>query len=252
MKFICLITCLFFLSVTSAQRYRTTKEVRLIDYELQSIVKSSKYLHYIKFDKSPVDSLIIRPDSSILGEKPQFFYKHYDLSYLGHKYLLEKEFGKFPANRLLKILDSLKKLSPALRFYDGKIYANHIQITETELYSDDPDEKIFIKIPQLAEYPGGQIAFQNFLQNKVNGSGFNHCFNKDTVFFFQATLKKDSLIHDTKLFDAVDSDFTNFVQTALKETSGWKPFIAGGRPAMKYLQVFLLLRKNGDIEADYY
>jgi len=251
-KFLFLILCFSILTGVFAQRLRKTKELNIIDYELQSTVKSSKYLNYIEFDKNPVGKLNIQPDSSVLISTLKPYYKNYDLSYLGHKYFFEKEFGFFPANRLLRILDSLNNESKALRYYDGRIYADYIKITESELYSDDPEEKIFIKMPELAEYPGGKIAFKKYVRIRINECSCKPIVTKDSAFFFKAILKKDSLIHDTKLYDSTQSAFTDFLQTLLRETSGWKPLNMGGRPVTKYLQVFILIRRNGDIEADYY
>lgn len=239
----------------AAAQKKKIKQKSFVDNELQSFIQRSKGLSSIKFEKYEHGTLFLKADTFLLpkGSFSLIYSNSYNLEHLGNRYIFEKQFGEFPTKRLLKILDSIKGRAKGLISFEGEITRDKVFIKTTDTYYKKSSENIiFTKVETDAKYPGGRVAFQKYIQSRINNSIHKPVFKNDSAFFIRAILRKDSLIHETKLFDSTQSEFTDLLQTILKETSGWKPLLAGGRPATKYLQVFIMIRKNGDIEADYY
>ncbi len=57
--------------------------------------------------------------------------------------------------------------------------------------------------------------------------------------------------HEVRSIDSLRSPVREIIQNALNNTYGWKPYQKEGRNMSAYLQVFIHIRKDGSIEADY-
>lgn len=250
MKKNALILCL----LTSFTSYGQTNKVKKLVWhntELQSVVSSAKNIRFIEFKKNDTDDLEIRLDSSLLSDKPLYSDKWYSTVYLGHTYLFEKQFGLFPTAVLLKKLDSLGRKSCDYNWFEGRIYADHIDIKVTSNCPGKLDDKIFYAVKNEPGFFGGQATFQQFVQRSLACTNYKSFIHADSAFFFYVVIKKDSMSHEVRSIDSLRSPVREIIQNALNNTYGWKPYQKEGRNMSAYLQVFIHIRKDGSIEADY-
>lgn len=237
---------------TSSAQKEKKRNIKLQDPQLQTFIAANKQLRYIEFKKNDIGELELRPDSVIQTIKGIIYENWYSFDFLGSKYLFEKQFGEFPQSALLKKLDSLTPKNSDYNWYEGKIYTDHIQIHIESSFSTKRIP-VFRAVRRHIEYPGGTAAFTQFLQSKIPaGVELLPPGQADSVLFFWALLmKKDSMIHEVRPFDSTVSRLSGIIQAALKETKGWTPFYTGGFYVNNYAVIYVRLRKDGTIEADY-
>jgi hypothetical protein len=244
---------ILFLLIASAANAQIEKVKKLVWHNeaLQAVVASAKNLHYISFTKDDNSYLEIRPDTSLLNNKRLVYDNSYSTVYLGHIYLFEKEFGAFPAAILVKKLDSLRRNDCYTNYFEGSIYADHIDIKVTSYCPGKLDDKIFYAVKNEPGFFGGQTTFQQFVQRSLACTNYKSFIHADSAFFFYVVIKKDSMSHEVRSIDSLRSPVREIIQNALNNTYGWKPYQKEGRNMSAYLQVFIHIRKDGSIEADY-
>jgi hypothetical protein len=228
------------------------KEVILHTTELQSVLTSAKPFNYIAFKKDDFEKLELRPDSSFLTNKNFVYDDWYSTVYPGHKYLFEKQFGIFPVYLLESKLDSLRRTDCDFNWFEGRIYPDHIYIKVTSSCPNKNRNRVFQKVENNPGFFGGPAAFQQLVQSRLQCTDYKSFIQEDSAFFFTVLVKRDSMVHDVKLIDSVHSPLRKLIQKALINTYGWKSAFQGGRNVNGYLQVFIYIRKDGSIEADYY
>lgn len=219
--------------------------------QLQQVVSGSAALRFISFSHSANDPLEIKPDTVIASSRVLVYGNSYSTRYLGHRYLFEKEFAPFPGELLLQKLDSLRRPDCYSSDFEGTIYPDRIEIIITSWCPDRSGDQIFEKIDDRPGFLGGPAAFQQLVQDRLRCTAYQDLLQNDSAFFFFAVIKKDSICHEVKLANGVESSLTKLICKALTTTHGWKPYRKDGRNMSAYLQVFVLLRKDGTIEADY-
>jgi hypothetical protein len=249
------IIVILFLLITAVANAQIEKVKKLVWHNeaLQAVVASSKNLHYISFTKDDNSYLEIRPDTSRVDNKRLVYDNSYSTVYLGHIYLFEKQFGTFPAAILLKKLDSLRRNDCYTNNYEGRIFAGHIDIkvSSTCPGKSTSEDRVFYKVEDKPGFLGGPAAFQQFVQDRLACTNYRSYLQNDSAFFFYAVTKSDSMCHDVKPIDSIQSPLRTIIQNALINTHGWKPYVKDGRNMNAYMQVFIRLRKDGHIEADY-
>ncbi|HET6995746.1 MAG TPA: hypothetical protein VFI06_12225 [Chitinophagaceae bacterium] len=241
-----------------------SKTIKWYNKELQSFVQPA-HGRYIGFTKGNEDPLRLRPDSTTtLSDR--LYSVEYDMQYLGHRWLFERQFDSFPETILLDKLESLKDTSYYYNFFDGRIYRDSIIITRTKSYrlhkktrvtkinvkTNEEDEKIFLPLDRKIKYPGGKEAFQKFLQTKLVPHLAEFSSQPDSAFYFLVVVRRDSTIGEVKLLEpGHPSAISKRITAALKEMRGWNPAKPSGLDVNVYKSMFVRLRRDGTIEADY-
>ncbi len=240
-----------FCSLSGFAQKKVVRQLTWHQPDLQRVVSGSASLHFISFFHSLNNPLEIKPDMVIPSSRSLVYDNRYSLHYLGHRYLFEKEFGHFPAELLRSKLDSLRRKDCYSSSYEGRIYADRIEITITSWCPDRSGDQLFEKIEDNPGYFGGPAAFQQLVQDRLKCTAYRDLLQGDSAFFLFAVLKKDSICHQVKPIMGTESPLVQMISKALTNTHGWKPYRKDGHEMNAYLQVFILLRKDGTIEADY-
>lgn len=213
---------------------------------MQEIVTCNPSVHYIEFTKENGYGIFLQPDTSLVKTVP--YKRAYDIDYAGRSYLFARQFGEFPKERLLGILDSLSPKNTGFFSFNGKIYASHISVEiESEYYPKD--EMVFQRVEYPLDYPGGESALSKYIQDKIPAS--IRIQETDSALFFRVVIKRDSLVHDVVSLDSINSKFSKAIQAALRKTRGWTPLYKGGLFLNRYAEIFVRVRKDGTIEAAY-
>jgi hypothetical protein len=229
------------------------KKLVLQNEALQAVVASSSTIRSIRFYKDENRNLEIQPDNIPFNNKSLVYDNWYSTIYLGHRYLFQQQFGFFPAEILLYKLDSLRRQDCYTNRFEGEIFADHIAVTITSSCpgKSKSGDMIFSKVDDRPGFWGGPAAFQQMVQDRLACTGYRDLLQGDSAFFFFAVTKKDSMCHEVRTKDSIQSPLKTIIQNALTGTHGWKPYRKDGRNMNAYMQVFILLRKDGSIEADY-
>jgi hypothetical protein len=239
-------------SRTFGQRSLSTTKIKWINAELQSLVTPSCG-RFISFTSENGTDIEVKPDS-ISQRLKDLHSIVFDLNYLGHRALLEELCGKpFPEKAVQEKLKSLIKKHCDINSFQGKIYQDSVIITVTRNCPTNEDDRIFTRIERKISYPGGQPAFQQYLQSSISSS-MNSIPSKktDSSIYFMIVIKKDSMIHDIKLLQpSHPSAFTDLMTQALLKTRQWTPANVGGINVSMYESVYIHLKSDGTIEADY-
>lgn len=253
MKNSCVLICLLLCHTVFSQVDKVKKLV-LHNEALQAVVASSTTIRSIRFYKDDNSGLGIKPDSSLFNNSRILYDGLFSVAYLGHRYLFQKQYGFFPLEILLYKLDSLRRQDCYTNRFEGDIYADHIDIKLTSSCpgKSKSGDMIFYKVDDKPGFWGGPAAFQQMVQDRLACTGYRSLLHGDSAFFFLAVTKKDSMCHDVTAIDSVQSPLRKIIQTALTGTHGWKPYRKDGRNMNAWLQIFILLRKDGSIEADYF
>jgi hypothetical protein len=251
MKKIVLILCLLSPLTFFGQKDKI-KEVILYNTELQSVLASAKPFNYISFKKDDYQKLELKPDSTFLANKKYLYDGWYSTVYLGNKYLFEKQFGVFPDILLESKLDSLRREDCYFNWFEGRIYPDHIYIKVTSSCPNKNRNRVFQKVENNPGFLGGPAAFQQLLQSRLQCTDYKSFIQEDSAFFFNVLVKRDSMVHQVRLIDSVHSPLRQLIKDALINTYGWKCAFQGGLNVNGYLQVFIYIRKDGSIIADYY
>jgi hypothetical protein len=206
----------------------------------------------VEFKNSDASALSLKPDSLLTINKyyPQDGW--YRLWYLGHKYLFEKHFGVFPEDDLLHIEDSLKKRSCLMNGYEGTISPKKIHIKVTGYCPPKNEDMIFDKVPVDPEYPGGRKAFKQYINQVLLTRLIPSYIQRDSAIFLRVLIKKDGRAYDPFFYDSINRELKDILSLAMTQTPLWKPAQQSGNAVHAYLEVFILVRKNGMVEADYY
>jgi len=180
--------------------------------------------------------------------------KDYSLQYKGDQYRFEKTFGIFPENELIKIIDQYKKKQTDCfeASFSGIITKKKCMLYRTSWCPTDDDEKYFIKVENGSGFSGGTPAFEKFITEHISPLKLHTRNNEESVYFLIALILKDSTLGDIITRDSAQAEMVSTIKPALLKTKGWIPYIASGRPAKSYLDIFIRIRKDGTIEADFY
>jgi hypothetical protein len=251
MKKIIFILCLFS-ALTSHGQTKKIRKVVWHNTELQQVVSSANLLRFIDFKKNDYNELELKPDTSFLATRSLLYDNWYSTVFLGHKYLFEKQFGAFPTGVLIKKLDSLGCQDCDFSWYEGRIYSDHVDIKVTRSYPGKTGDRIFQKTENRPGFFGGTAAFQQLVQGRLQCTDYKAYIQEDSAFFFTVLIKRDSMVHEVRQIDSLHSPLRQLIKDALIKTYGWKSAFQGGRNVNGYLQVFIYIRKDGSIVADYY
>jgi hypothetical protein len=253
MKNIVFIACLFFLQPAIAQ-VKKEKKIVWHNEALQSFFLHAKQqIPFIQFKKDYQGRLEIQPANTSQQTNRLVYDNWYSVDYAGHQYLFEKEYGGLQIEVLQNKLDSLRLFDCYEHFYEGRIYADHIDIKVTAYCPGKTadEDRIFFKVENRPGYLGGPKHFQQVVRDRLACTGYQSYLYADSAFFFFAVTKKDSMCHEAYAADSVQSPLRNLIIQALTNTYGWKPYNKDGRNMNAYLQVFIYIRKDGTILADY-
>jgi hypothetical protein len=178
----------------------------------------------------------------------------YSVDYAGHRYLFEQEYGALQIDVLQNKLDSLRRYDCYEHFFEGRIYADHIDIKLTVYCpgKTNDEDRIFFKVDNRPGYLGGPKHFLQVMQDRLACTNYKSYLDADSALFFFAVTKKDSVCHEAYSADSVKSPLRSLIIQALTNTYGWKPYNKDGRNMNAYLQVFFYIRKDGTITADYF
>ncbi|MCX6316346.1 MAG: hypothetical protein NTW29_03600 [Bacteroidetes bacterium] len=252
MKVVAVILFLLFSTPAFAQ-VKKVKKVVWRNTELQAFIAASGKMKQLQFFKDDRSTFELKPDTVPLSHKQLTFGNWYSMTYLGHRYLFEQEFGMIPLAPLMKKLDSLRHADCYSSTYSGTIYADRIELTvESNCPGKSAEDMVFEKVEDNAGYLGGTAAFQQMIHDRLTCTNYRDYLSGDTALFFYAHVKKDSMCHAAKPLDGNHSLLREIVAKALTNSYGWKPYRKDGFLMSAYVRVFILLRKDGSIEADYF
>lgn len=254
MKNIFIIACLFLLQPAFSQ-VKKEKKIVWHNEALQSFFLHAKQnIPFVQFKKDNQGGLQIQPANSDQKPNRLVYDNWYSMDYAGHQYLFEKEYGALPTGVLLNKLDSLRRYDCYEHFYEGRIYADHIDIKVTTYCPGKTadEDRIFFKVENRPGYLGGPKHFQQVVLDRLACTGYKAYLNTDSALFFFAVTKKDSMCHEAYAADSVKSPLRSLIIQALTNTYGWKPYNKDGKNMNAYLQVFIYIRKDGTIIADYF
>jgi hypothetical protein len=253
MKLIFLFLTFVIVSTSAIAQVKKVKKVVWQNTELQAFIAASSKMKQLQFFKDDHSSFELKPDTAIPSHKQLTYDNRYSMAYLGHRYLFEQEYGMIQLAPLMKKLDSLRHADCYSSKFRGTIYSNRIEITvESICPGKSPDEMIFEKVEDNSGYLGGPAAFQQMIHDRLTCTNYRDYLSGDTALFFYAHVKKDSMCHAAKPLDGHQSLLREIVAKALSNSYGWKPYRKDGFLMSAYIRVFILLRKDGSIEADYF
>ncbi len=233
--------------------YSQEKVVKIIWHNeaLQSIVSSSAEIRSIAFNKNDIANIEIRPDASAIPQKNIYYDGWYSTVYAGHIDRFTQKYGRFPVEILANKLDSLRRRDCEYNHYEGNIFANRIEIKVTSSCPGATEMRIFNKVDNEPGFLGGHKAFEQLLQSRLSCTNYRSYIQGDSVLRFHAIIKRDSIVYEARSIDSVKSPLRQLIITALSGTYGWKPYFKEGRNMNSVKEIFVRIRKDGTIEADY-
>jgi hypothetical protein len=241
---------LYLLAITPVHS-QTRAKFKWINPELQSLISPlcGRFIAFSKRDNKPLE---LTPDS-ITKRSRDLHATTYDMDYQGHRALFKEQYGQsFPEITLLNKLHSLIKPGCDYHILTGKIYRDSIIIIREQNCPVKEDDKIFLPVDRKIGYPGGRPAFQQYLKSFITPGADLLPGQKDSTLYLMVILKKDSLIHEVKLLEpATASPFSDLMSAALMQTKGWTPGRLEGRGISLYVSMFIRLRSDGSVEADF-
>lgn len=250
-KNILVVILLAFTLPVAAQKDRI-KTFALHDSALQHYLAENPRLRFISFKRNVYEDIKLYPDTSVTGKYNDPYESEYDMSFLGHQYLVEKRFGKFPYAVLDRLLDSLKGNQCNETSFSGTITAGSVRIKITRYCTSKDEDRVFFKVPQDVQYPGGEKAFTKHIQNWLDQTSGLVFPEKDSVLLLKMIVRKTGNIEGIQFIDSSSAPVNNAIRSALLNTAKWTPAMQGGREVHSYAEVFIRIRKDGTIEADYY
>lgn len=249
MKYIFLILLLHITGLLQAQK---TEKITWYNDELQTLVQPShgRFISFVR--RFWDDSFELTPDS-VTPLAKQLRVNVYDLDFLGDQVLFEHQFGKaFPVSIINEKLESLKRKDCYLSYAEGRIYPDSIVMQiDLDCKKSDDEDKIFYPVRQSAGFRGDRPAFESLLQQGLGAKRFSVAAN-DSVLYLFGVVKRDSMFHDAKLLGpGEESAFSRKAIELLEQLQGWRPALKEGRIINMYRTVYIRLRPDGTIEADY-
>jgi hypothetical protein len=241
---------LFFCFSALAQKNKV-QEVTVYNAALQTYLGNNLQIKFIRFNKYVFENIEIFPDTSLTGSKNIPYENRYDLGYLGHLYLIEKKFGKFPYEEFSALVDSLADKKSEYSWFEGTITAKSLTIKITNSYPSNKKNRVFFKVPIYAEYPGGEKALTKHIQNNLAETQALVFPKTDTVILLKMIVRKSGFVENVQFIDSSLSAINSIIKAALMNSEKWKPAMQGGAWVSCYVEVFIRLRKDGSIEADY-
>ena len=252
MRTACIISFCLLANILSFGQHQKVKKIRIDSPELQSFISSHPQLRFIEFSKEDISALKLTPDNTATTQKERPYNNIYRFDYAGHRYLFEQRFGVFPEKILLGLLDSLKPAACYIYSFGGKITAGSLQVKISSYCSKRSLDRVFRATQYPVSYPGGGEGLGKYLQDKITASRNSLASSADdSAFFFRILVKRDSLVHEVKLLSPFPSPLSDIIAAALKTTRSWTPPRSGGREVNGYPEVFVRVRKDGAVEADY-
>lgn len=221
---------------------------------LNRFVKKCKALDTLGFNIRAYSDLYLTPRPDDPFPLKSIRNKEYSLRYKGDQHRFEKAFGIFPENILLKTIDRYKK-KPTDCFdpsFSGFITKKKFILYRTTWCPTNDDEKHFIKVERGSGFSGGSLAFEKFITERISPLQLHTLNKEESVYFLITLILKDSTLGDINTKDSAQSEMVKAIKPVLLNTKGWMPYIASGRPVKSYLDIFIRIRKDGTIEADFY
>lgn len=250
-KNILVVILLAFTLPVAAQKNRV-KNLVLHDSVLQHFLAGNPRLRFIIFERYVYEDIKLFPDTSTTGKYKEPYENKYDMGFLGHQYLVEKRFGRFPYDALERLLDSLKGNQCNETSFKGTITAGSVRITVTRHCPSKNEDRVFFKVPQDVQYPGGEKAFTKHMQNWLDQTSGLVFPDKDSVLLLKMIVRKTGQIEGIQFSDSSSVEVNNAIRAALLNSAKWNPAMQGGQWVHSYAEVFIRIRKDGTIEADYY
>ena len=242
--------CLFFCSTVSGQKGKV-RNITVYHSVLQNYLLKNPHLKFIRFNRFAEDNIEIYPDTSLTGGKNIPYENRYDLGYLGHRYLAEKKFGVFPSQELIMLLDSLTDKKAEQHSFEGVITAKSLRIAITSYYLQKGEDRIFSKVPNNAQYPGGEKALTKHIQNRLAEKRNFTTQTGDSVVLLKMIVRKSGVVDQVDFIDSSNVEINALIRQALINSEKWTPALQGGREVHSYVEMFIRFRKDGSIEADY-
>lgn len=246
---------LLFLFLPAFPQVIKVKKIVWHNEALQSFfLHTKKQVPFLNFRENSRFELAIQPEDPSLPLNRLVIGDWYSASYAGHRYLFEKEYAALPTGILKDKLDSLRRKDCYDHSFEGRIYADHIDIKVT---SKCPGKsagriKIFKSTETEVSYDGGPAGFQQVFRGKLAATNYLSYLQGDSVFFFRVLIRNDSFAREANPHDGEVSPLRTLIARALTAMPGWKPYSKDGKRFLSYPQVFIHIRKDGEIIADYY
>jgi hypothetical protein len=249
--------------------------IKLFNKELQSMVQPA-HGRFIAFSKSR-GHITLKPDIQTTGLSLKYAMQLFRFDFLPGKELWQRKYGQaFPEELLLSKLDSIAALTDKrcdFHHFDGKIYPDSIVMEAdrdclvervvkgikpdatfeygVEPVIDEDTGMIFIRPRDGIEYNGGKNALQRFLDEKLTGEKLVAA-PTDSMLYFQCVIKKDSMIHSADLIEPNNgSAFSKKIADILTGSCNWLPYQKDGRSLSAHILLYVRLKRDGHIEADY-
>ena len=178
--------------------------------------------------------------------------EHYNLTYKGERYSFEKRYGKFefPFSIYRNFIDSRAIYS---RIY-GRIRFDSVFLSITHGYKkeyEDPDEdKIFIKVEQLAEYEKGSTTLAKEMANYFQRRKFDE-LPADSVVIVFAIINKNKTIEVDRILEG-KSSFAESIVEFINKSGPWKPVEACGRQVRAYKKIYARLNSDNTFDVEVY
>jgi hypothetical protein len=188
-------------------------------------------------------------EQQINGERER---ESYDLNHKGDRYSFEKRYGKFefPSSVYKNYIDT-RAISRSIygRVRYDSVYLN-ISHGYEKKYQEPDDEKLFIKVEQLAEYEKGITSFTKEMEHYFQGRKFNE-FPADSVVIVFALINKDkTIVVDTILEGS--SSFAESIVEFINKSGPWKPAEACGRLVRAYKKIYARLNSDNSFDVEIY
>jgi hypothetical protein len=232
------------------------KRITLCNTKLQSFVAGTKGFYALRFEVSDIEGLQVSPDPPTDLGKNLVYNNSFSMDYLGHRYLFEKNYGRFPDSSFYEWLDSFRIKNCEYHSFKGTIYPDTVHLFRSVYCPQEEKEEdhIFFKVPNEAAFIGGPAQFNVVLKKRLDSVGFNNLFKEDTAIFLRVLIWPDGVAHEVRKmnFEALQNKTERTIEKVLLHSREWKPAMAGGQVVKSWLQIFVRFRKDGHIEADYF
>ena len=178
--------------------------------------------------------------------------EEYDLKYKGDRYSFEKRYGKieFPSSIYKNFIDAraiYRSIYGRVR-YDS-VFMNIIYGYEKK-YKDSDEEKVFIKVEQLAEYEKGVTTFAKEMESYFQNRKFNE-FPPDSVVIVFTLINKDKTILVDTILEG-NSRFAESMVEFINKSGPWTPLEACGRLVRAYKKIYARLNSDNTFDVEVY
>ncbi|MGK6351926.1 hypothetical protein [Parapedobacter sp. DT-150] len=195
------------------------------------------------------------PYSPLDNQDPDEFY---DLEFDGDLYRLSKKYKQITMPVLptltMQYLPNITDRQDIKTYYDVKalIYKDDSIAYQFSQYHhpDDPDIAIYTSKQRKemfdAKFKGGGTQLAKILEANYNEQ--QQVSVKDSILIFRGVVHRDGFLNDVELIQGQQSQFSNFIQQSLEESSkSWIPARQGGRSVMFAVNIYVRLNNDDSI-----